>query len=657
MMCDTLYKAALEFHDFNESAFNFYLWPGYNSLTPDENGSHRVDLRVPLDALEDSDKPESIECGVSPIYRLDPTNQELRKDRRELLNRRESYIRKRLSGPLTNLIRPKQFEPGREREPIVRTAMGLFSAEETNAGECPFRIMGNPTSAGFWAFLTDRSLPLGSTHKWISRADVMFTALIFAPSSSSIQKSDGDWNVVFDFEQIHQGIWPGNTPPDWPALSEMDTSRVTAAEAQRSARDRYAMWFQTVFRLNPERSQLDWFHLAHSPATSYLERRKETITRWWDSFRAAYPQLAHILWKRSIYTHWYSLKLDDSVAVESSTAAETASLGSIMFFTNHSLDSSFLRLARVWIENIYLMMRELESRQASKLVGKGELMEAWSHELATELLSLRRKLRPAPASIEFQNWKSLHSLKLEEDPPFVIGFPSDLIEAQLSHLSTWLLKDGPVPTGMIGYAPIAALFGRACEDQIKYIPRKLFSFAQWANPSRVPALEREMKSCAGWLRKAFLPPDLPAKAKLAFDIQGSDTPRAYKSMVGALRVFIALFQNACKHAWNDKEITSSSQVSLQISLSDASTTPRWLIITIRNSCKWRMEQIDEVRSQLQSKNNGTEDAVREIGAPLEVSNPSFFYFLESDNIWRSTVALSTTYVDRNNKRMPWLQNG
>jgi hypothetical protein len=233
-----------------------------------------------------------------------------------------------------------------------------------------------------------------------------------------------------------------NTKGAWPKLPQCPQNN----EADRKiAIHLYSLWLQTVFHDATETEPLT---LPMSDAEAEPIKAFEPLGRkyfeWLEHFKLRYPELAQLVRRFSSYSYWYSLSVD-------SAAGETGSdesLGSMMLFSSRRLDPHFLVNVRQWTENIYMLLREVESTKLAHGKGIAETISNYSHELSSVVSSLQNRLIPANFLFE-SDPPTPRNLYCWDDPP-AFGKPPEHFDVANGRV----VFEGAVADSLLLYAGI-----------------------------------------------------------------------------------------------------------------------------------------------------------------------------------------------------------
>ena len=683
MVCDAIHASAKVWHQGTwTDDTNFYLWPGYNSLTPDDTGSYRVDLRISLQAMAGEGEAPVIECGISPPFCCASYANDLEESQPgakakfiEELNRLIKIRRKAFRSDFPDEMQSR-MEVSRHGPNWILP--GLIWPCDLS-GNPSLRLMGNPCSVGFYAFLSasthfeNAPHSVGSTHGWLidsvprypsapNDPDLPVRGLVFHCSadktkSASLKNALGFAIVPLESGQeinwgqnaakrLNDSLFPTRPDREWPAQIR---NQQDAEWNQERARDLYSAWLQAVFLQSATSSSFDVVLPKELALQEAYRTRKDWAKRWTKKFSIDFPYIADFIFQHSNYTHWYSLALDRAVPHKEDGGQD--SLGSIMFFTNQPLHFSYLLVLRLWVENLFMLVREVESRQISREVGESmgmdQLLDDMSHELCTEVTTIGRRVKKAAESIIFKDWIST-TAATRGDPPFGIVFPHELVAGQLQYLRAWIDKAGPIPKTLDDYPTLNDFFRAIFEEYKKYIPLQLHSDDAVRTVEGYQHLLQDIDSCSLWLNRISTY-QCSSKRRIKQNINHSKVNFAAGA---AARIFLALLTNATKHTWNERQKTSNPFINIEVTDGESRTNQEWIEISVENYHPSKIEGFSQ-----STKRKGTESTVRSLGTRFQIDNKHFCFGLIRDNCWRSSIRISTFYQESTKEQKQWTSNG
>lgn len=697
VVCDAIYEAAKAFHNTargwlgeeeeggkekNED-FAFYLWPGYESLTKDADGSRRVDLRVPIQCLPEGlrgkdDAYASIECGISPAYNMGTVQAAASDDAtRRLLSEIQkvmAFREENLGGDFPSDVREAiRKDPNRHPGSLH----GIVQPTD-HADNILFRIMGNPCSLGFWAFLAKRETNLfevGSTHRWLSHERPRYQS----QGSAAIggRRIRGvTFRVVESDEQIKQKPSAGESHgflkvwlkqesrsswgPDASSRIKNEVGSMWPRLVPGSgvypnldrALDLYSLWLQTVYLggRTGARDPSDTIQQPPEPEKFFCERAME-YGKWYDAFRRTYPQIADYVLSKSRYEYWYSLALDESVSesdtdVRGGRADKQAgsSLGSLMLFSARRLHPAFLSILRQWAESLYMLLREVEraalNRRAGNFEGVEQTLWAQSHELSSELSSINRRLVAHNSWRHIDKWRK----RFPKEVPFLTVWAPPIVISQLAYLANWLDRWAGIPNTLEGTPTIEAFF-RALFENATPIAAALSVRDVVIDEQNSNSISSLLRERANWLANCFSF-ECSVRARLAEPLYAGSTNRA---AVAATRIFNAAFHNAAKHLFNEEK---SLRDALRATLSIHQRSDNAITLTIRN-------EFAADRRSAQDKDNGTANTLLALGSPFGVT-PSSLVFRQDPKglrVWITEITMQTTFRTGIDTFEPWISIG
>ncbi len=639
MVCDAIYEAAKEFHKDEEEwgthDFPFYLWPGYNSLVADLDGKKRVDIRVPIEWEKENggteDTLEPIECGISPVYHVGALQKIQSHENDEILVADiRNILIKRGQGFGDDYPEDVRTDISNDKNRRQLLHHGLIEAN-SHADNLGFRILGNPCAQNSHG---DRLHPLrGLVVRHCQQGEKCGQ---IPPSVSDAQGLLEVWIPQnLDPEQWGPRVAEeistklSSTKGLWPKLQKASDND----EADRkTAIQLYSLWLQAVFH-NPKNTGA--ITLPTSDAEAEPIKAFEPLGRkyfeWLEHFQMRYPELADFVRKFSSYNYWYSLSVD-------AAAGETGSdesLGSMMLFSSRRLDPHFLVNVRQWTENIYMFLREVEStKQAEKsgaLKGYETTLNAWSHELSSELRRIKGRLRDPQGDRVMLDWL----LDQSNPAPFYIAYPKPLIDAKLSYLGNWLHKNAGMPTRAKTLEDLI----RHAYDSSRQIAATLHHRDAYVTSCKgLSEMETMIDKDQSWLNR-ICSLEVNANFSLVIEI---DSSTANEYAISFSRIFYAAFFNATKHLFLQRE--SLKNPLLKVSIESGKEAVNLSFVNTTN------------REELNPKESGTKATLLALLRTFNVGegNLNFQSFKENGDLFWLTRISFPLRTQTNNKSAPWI---
>ena len=411
-LCDTVFKAAQQWHTDWDSKVPFYFWPGYDSIRAE---TPRVSLNVEVLGTDPvHDKPWKVECGISPPYDIVSDNTGEPVVQLELLH----LLGQRKNGIAASL---PTFAP---LNSFSEHLNGVMDGLVPEGKQGVYRVVGNPASIWFSIVLTPPTneesrtsgfLP-GGTHDWLTRFAERTKGLIVdferpeADAHNTFACANGEQTDFLHCSRTlsslnDAGPKVGEVLDSWAIShwpSSMHDGDVTCWDLRRRI---YTPWLKAVFdsengdELIADARQL----LGQYPAElSYFRKRIERLLSTGLDFEKRFPSLRPFILAKSKYKHWYSLSLDATISpcLSRNSESNLSSLGTAMLFCGKSLDREFLSIIRTWFEQVFAAFRLFEHAKMAGEEAFEEISRATSHEITKALMGLDIRLKQETKDIE-----------------------------------------------------------------------------------------------------------------------------------------------------------------------------------------------------------------------------------------------------------------
>lgn len=677
-LCDTIYDAAKQWHGYGTN-FPFYFWPGYDSIREPGVTHKRTSLQVRIFESEEHERDGwDVECGISPSYDLPA---DLASEIAEFLDWRKRRIRDWLPKHADLRDKTKFGEIG------VSAARGLLPPEKRDDQVATkLRVLANPASIWF-SILLRRADPHqqefsdfvpGGTHGWLSQIDGMRGLLVERPSEDTVgDVQNALTSPTFislrlpSFETLGSALGAhipkglerldrhleNKTPKKHPSWPWCESGADPADDRLR--RELYTPWLLSVFRPNREDEiAAITEHLSdqQSEKLAYLKTRLVRLQESAAFFEKRFAKIRQQIANHSDYCFWDSLKLDSAFApsFSSSTNVENISLGSAMLMSGKPLDQDFLTALRLWIEQIFLLLRQFEagrsSTEAGESLGAADLMETWSHELNHEVRALRedRLLSPTSLSSHFLPTSEPARTSVTEflrgiGEDGLIAMPKVLVRQHLDYISSWLGRSTGLPKDVEQSAEFGVVVDALCERAISIAAAR-------------PYIHKEVTSPAGCAEVRGLIEQRQAEIKQAFSIKTDSAitllrPRdPYSPNLALLafsRILFACILNAVKHAF------AANSTNRKIHLSIVSRADGIGVKLLNSFTRNERETINA------SKHSGTADAILALGMKFGLTRRELKFCVDdgSPSDWRTEFPLSQYYRPTPQVKQSWIRIG
>ncbi len=673
-LCDTIYDAAKKWHGY-ETDFPFYFWPGYDSIREPGVTHKRTSLQVRIFESEEHERDGwDVECGISPSYDLPA---DLAPEIAEFLDWRKRRIRDWLPKHADLRDKAKFGEIG------VSAARGLLPPEKGEVqAATKLRVLANPASIWF-SILLRRADPHqqefsdfvpGGTHGWLSQIDDIRGLLVERPGENANGDAQNPLtsptfislklpsfetlgpalaaHIPEGLERLDQHL-KNKTPREHSSWPWCESGADPADDPLR--RELYTPWLLSVFRPNHgDEIAATTEHLSdqQSEKLAYLKKRLVRLQESAAFFEKRFARIRQQIANHSDYSFWDSLKLDTAFApsFSSSTNVENISLGSAMLLSGKPLDQDFLTALRLWIEQIFLLLRQFEagrsSTEAGESLGASDLMETWSHELNHEVRALRedRLLTPVSVSSHFLPTAEPARTNVTEflrgmGEHGLVAIPKVLVRQHLDYISSWLGRSTGLSKDVENSTDFAVVVNALCKRAISVASARPYIHRVVTSPAGCAEVNGLIEQRQFEINKVFstdtlaeimlIPPSYPYPplALLAFS-----------------RLLFACILNAVKHAF---AVNTTNRI-IRLSIMSSAVGIR---VSLLNSFTR-----DEKGCAFASKHSGTADAILALGMKFGLTRRELKFCVDDGNpaVWRTEFPLSRNYHPTPQVKQPWI---